>query len=391
MRRAALAPGFLALALLSSGCRERFDSREAEKSHQAQEQQVAQMWFDDTGARLFVRTAGIVRVWDVASGTVEKRVGPGMTGAGVSGGNVEVAPDLSGMAVFRGNNKGGTLSVYDEDLDTPSWTTTTGRGVSVVGLGAGGSVVAVSGTRFFNPGAAPQAPRLLVFRSGEPLPVLEVELDKNGWAWVAPDGGRAAFLRGKDKVVLLDLETLSETCEIPVREMRGMLFSADSTSLAILEKRALRFADPSTGRETASVDIGATQLQLLSFPGDLLAATFLSDAVYRYSTSGALRWSWSIRGQPGQPAQRIWKFGVAANADTIAFSLDNDLRVIDPGTGRWRVLCRKPCYGPNTNLIEAIATSPDGQTTAVAAGRSLTLWSTDGSPGPRKLADPDLQ
>jgi hypothetical protein len=392
VRRPALA-SLVLLAAALPGCRERFDSREAEKSHQAQEQQVRRLWFDRTGARLFAETAAVIRVWDVASGALVKRVGPGMTGLGTSGGNVELAPDLSAMAVFRGSNRGGTLSAYIGDLDTPSWSTTLDYGVSVVGLGAGGSVLAVSGTRFFSGRTGPpESSRLLVWRPGGPTPALQIELEKKGWAWVSPDGTRAAFVRGNN-VVIVDVAAGTEMCEISTRETRGMLFSEDSTRLAILEKRALRFTDPGTCRETASVDIGTTQLRLLSFPGDLFAATFLSDAVYRYdAASGALRWMWSLRGATGGPARRIWKFAAAADANRLVFSLNNDLAVIDPrGTTGSRTLCRKPCYGPNTNLIEDIATSPDGETAAVASGRGLALWSTSGSQPPRKLTDLDLK
>lgn len=218
-----------ALALLwSTGCSERFRVEEAERTHMAQEQPISKMWFDADGKRLFAQTGAVVRVWNVASATLERYVGPGFAGPGAPAGSVLVAPDLSRSVSFKGNVSGGTLSFFGEDGKSPASTAKIDRGISLVGLGVDDGVVAVAASRW-RPGNEKDSARLHVWRAGAESPVLDVELA--GWVWTSPDGRRTAHVRGGKELVLVDLASLAEERTITVADFKGLAFSGDGTTL----------------------------------------------------------------------------------------------------------------------------------------------------------------
>ena len=383
----------LACVFTAAGCSERFDCVVVGASHPAQEQALKRLWFDDTGARLFALEGATIRVWDAANGTLEKRLGPGFAGQGAAAGSVWVASDLSRMGVFTGLSRGGTLA-YHADIDdaAPSWTTRIDRGVSVVGLGPGQSIVVQAPARFPTTGAPDDGPRVQVWRDGESEPAFERETVRHGSSVVSASGRYLAFTPNERQVVVVDLtDPDARERTIAVKEPRGAIFSADETRLALLEKYNLRIVDPTTGAVVSTTSIGTLQLKLRSFDDDLTVSTFLDDAIHRYDAAGSSLWRFAIRGPDGK-GLRIWQFDVARHNDTIVASLHNDLRVFaGSGIGRARMLCKEPCYGPNTNLVNAIAVTPSGDRAAVAANRSLVIWRTDGSGTPLKLHDPALK
>lgn len=379
---------FFAFVLLgSTACAERFDVVEVQRTHMAQEQPISKMWFDSDGKRLFAQTGAVVRVWDVAKATVEKYAGPGFAGPGVPAGSVQVAPDLSRSASFIGNASGGTLAFFGADSRKMTWSTKVDRGLSLIGLGVGDWVVATAGSRW-RPGNEKDPARLQVWRMGEAAPALDVELA--GGATVSPDGRRMAHSRSTREVVIIDLASSAEERVIPAIDPSEVTFSTDGMRLALREPSRMRIIDVATGRETAAID-NFTQRKLVSFPADLYAASSLDDAVFRYDAGGSLRWDFHMRDPKASGKNvQIHRYGVSG--DVLVVSTDRDLAVLDPtGAKRPRTLCRKRCYGPQTNLINAIVTSPNGELAAVAAGTSLVLWRTDGSRPPVKLRDAALQ
>lgn len=384
----------VALLLVLSSCRlevgKKIDIHELERTHKAHEQPLTDLWFDDTGERLVAQTRGFVRIWNTTNGALEKRFGTGYRSAGVGAGSMALSRDLARRAVYSGDNRGGTVAVFDGQGDDPSWTFKVARGVRVLGFGADGSAILFA-TEMTYPEKVPA--RIQIWRKGAAAPALDREIGRVGVA-VAHDGKRIAYPSGDRAVTVVDVRAAKDERVLTVFDnVWRVRFSDDGTRLAVGHPREIVLFDTVDWREVGRAK-GDGQLNVEAFPRDLIAVSPIKDIVYRFDRNGASRWRWAER-DPGNSTRnrQLSAFVAMPGTDVLVYSwpAENGLLAGDPtGVTRSRTLARPKTYGGVSNLIQHMAASPKNDVVAVASGATLFLWSVDGSKDPVMLTDPDL-